>query len=209
VEELRQIVPGAAEAILAFLEESKQTDNAVTRALAEIGITNVEIDRSLARGFDYYTGTIFEIFDNDPKNNRSMLGGGRYDDLTSLFGDERIGGVGFGMGDVTMRDFLETHELLPQKKAGALVVVIPTEEALNLEGEKAATRLRAAGVSVTVDISTKKLGKKLAAADHAGSGYVLVVGEDEVARGEYVLKNLADGTEVSGALTKIADAISS
>lgn len=208
LEELRQIVPGAAEATLAFLEESKQTDNAVTRALAEIGITNVEIDRSLARGFDYYTGTIFEIFDNDPKNNRSMLGGGRYDDLTSLFGDERIGGVGFGMGDVTMRDFLETHELLPQKKAGALVVVIPTEETLNLEGEKAALRLRAAGVSVTVDISTKKLGKKLAAADHAGSGYVLVVGEDEVARGEYVLKNLADGTEQSGTLDELSERLS-
>lgn len=208
LEELRQIVPGAAEAILAFLEESKQTDNAVTRALAEIGITNVEIDRSLARGFDYYTGTIFEIFDNDPKNNRSMLGGGRYDDLTSLFGDERIGGVGFGMGDVTMRDFLETHELLPQKKAGALVVVIPTEETFNLEGEKAAMRLRAAGVSVTVDISTKKLGKKLAAADHAGSGYVLVVGEDEVTRGEYVLKNLADGTEQSGTLDELSERLS-
>lgn len=204
MEGLRQIVPGAAEAILQFLEESRQTENAVTRALTKIGITNVEIDRSLARGFDYYTGTIFEIFDNDPGNNRSMLGGGRYDNLTSLFGVEGIGGVGFGMGDVTMRDFLETHNLLPQKKAGALIAVIPTEESLNIEAEKAAMRLREAGVSVMVDISTKKLGKKMATADHAGSGYVLVVGEDEVVRGEYVLKNLADGTEQSGTLDELA-----
>lgn len=180
----------------------------IKNGLEKIGITNLRFDATLARGFDYYTGTIFEIFDNDPKNNRSMLGGGRYDDLTSLFGDERIGGVGFGMGDVTMRDFLETHDLMPQRKAGALVAVIPTEESLNIEAEKAAMRLRVAGVSVMVDISTRKLGKKLAAADHAGSGYVLVVGEDEVARGEYVLKNLADGTEQSGTLDELSERLS-
>ncbi len=209
MEELRQIVPGAAEAILTFLEESRQTENEITRALNKLGITNVEIDRSIARGFDYYTGTIFEIFDNDAANNRSMLGGGRYDNLTSLFGVEGIGGVGFGMGDVTMRDFLETHDLLPQKRAGAQVVVIPTEEAWNIEAEKAALRLRSAGLSVMVDISSKKLGKKMAAADHSGTGYVLVVGEDEVARGEYVLKNLADGTEQSGTLDELSRHFSS
>jgi histidyl-tRNA synthetase len=209
MEELRQIVPGAAEAILTFLEESRQTENEITRALNKLGITNVEIDRSLARGFDYYTGTIFEIFDNDAANNRSMLGGGRYDNLTSLFGVEGIGGVGFGMGDVTMRDFLVTHELLPQTRPGAQVVVIPTEETWNIEAEKAALRLRSAGLSVMVDISSKKLGKKMAAADHSGTGYVLVVGEDEVARGEYVLKNLADGTEQSGTLDELSRHFSS
>src|SRR5690606_679586 len=113
--------------------------------------------------------------------------------LTSLFGEERIGGVGFGMVDVTMRDFLETHDLLLGKKPGAQVVIVPTEAGFNIEAEKAAMRLRAAGISVLVDISTKKLGKKIASADHSGAGYILVVGEDEVARGEFVLKNLADG----------------
>ncbi|OGG41912.1 histidine--tRNA ligase [Candidatus Kaiserbacteria bacterium RIFCSPHIGHO2_01_FULL_46_22] len=202
--ELRLIVPGAADAILDHLEESSQSGNEVTRALNAIGINNVKVDRSLARGFDYYTGTIFEFFDTDPENNRSMLGGGRYDNLTELFGGESISGVGFGMGDVTMRDFLETHDLLPSKKAGALVIVIPTEAEFNIDGEKAAMRLRAVGASTLVDISTKKLGKKVAAADHSGAGYILVVGEDEVARGEYVLKNLADGTEMSGTLEDLA-----
>src|SRR5690606_4452475 len=141
----------------------------------------------------------------DPKNNRSMLGGGRYDNLTSLFGEERIGGVGFGMGDVTMRDFLESHDLLPQTRSNAEVIVIPTESDLNIEAEKAAMALRAAGVSALVDISSKKLGKKIAGADHSGAGYILVVGEDEVARGEYVLKNLADGTELSGTMDRLAE----
>lgn len=202
--ELNAIVPGAAEKILEHLEQAADSGNAVTRALNSIGITNVKIDRSLARGFDYYTGTIFEVFDTDPKNNRSMLGGGRYDNLTSLFGVEGVGGVGFGMGDVTMRDFLESHDLLPTKKAGALMTIIPTEESLNIEAEKAAMRFRAAGISAVVDISTKKLGKKIAGADHSGSGYIVVVGEDEVVRGEYVVKNLADGTETSGTLDDLA-----
>lgn len=204
MEDLRQIVPGAAEAILEFVEKSEQTENAVTKALNAIGINNVKIDRSLARGFDYYTGTIFEIFDNDPKNNRSMLGGGRYDDLTSLFGDERIGGVGFGMGDVTMRDFLETHDLMPTLMNTASLVVVPTETKFNLEGEKVAMTFRRAGVSVLVDISERKLGKKVSNAAHSGAGYLLVVGEDEVARSEFVLKNLADGTETSGTLVDLA-----
>ena len=202
--ELTEIVPGAAPAILAFLEDSDQTENEVTKALNVIGINNVRIDRSIARGFDYYTGTVFEIFDTDPKNNRSMLGGGRYDNLTALFGVEGVGGVGFGMGDVTMCDFLESHDLLPAKKAGALMTIIPTEEGMNIEAEKAAMRFRAAGISAVVDISTKKLGKKIAGADHGGSGYIVVVGEDEVARGEYVVKNLADGTETSGTLDDLA-----
>ena len=205
---MRQIAPDAAEAILGFLESASDTENEVTRALTQLGITNVKIDRSLARGFDYYTGTIFEVFDIDPKNNRSMLGGGRYDNLTSLFGDERIGGVGFGMGDVTMRDFLETHGLLPTEKNGPQVIVVPTEPGFNLAGEKAAMRLRTVGVSAMVDISSKKLGKKIASADHAGAGYILVVGEDEVARGEYVLKNLADGTELSGTMDRLAEQLS-
>lgn len=173
---------------------------AVINGLRQLGVNNVVFSPSLARGFDYYTGTIFEVFDKDPKNNRSMLGGGRYDNLTSLFGEERIGGVGFGMGDVTMRDFLETHELLPNLNRSASLVVVPTDTKFNLDGEKVAMAFRQAGVSVLVDISDRKLGKKVSNAAHSGAGYLLVVGEDEVARSEFVLKNLADGTETSGAL---------
>lgn len=205
--ELRQIVPDSADAVLTHLEESSQSENEVTRGLNAIGINNVKIDRSLARGFDYYTGTIFEFFDTDPSNNRSMLGGGRYDNLTGLFTGEAVSGIGFGMGDVTMRDFLETHGLLPAKKAGAQVIIIPTEEQFNIDAEKVAMKLRGVGVATLVDISTKKLGKKVAAADHSGAGYILVVGEDEVSRGEYVLKNLADGTETSGTLEDLAQGL--
>lgn len=75
------------------------------------GVKNVIIDPELMRGFDYYTGIVFEVFDTNPENKRSLFGGGRYDNLLEMFGVEPLPTVGFGMGDVTIRDFLETHNL--------------------------------------------------------------------------------------------------
>lgn len=205
LKQLKELVDAdKAEVILEKIIGAEGADqNTVFSSLKSLGITNISIDRSLARGFDYYTGTIFEIFDTDPKNNRSMLGGGRYDNLTTLFGGESISGVGFGMGDVTMRDFLESHDLLKFAKNTAQMVVVPTEASFNLDAEKVAMAFRKAGLSVLVDISTKKLSKKIASAAEGGAGYVLVIGEDEVARDEYVVKNLADGTESSGTLSDL------
>jgi histidyl-tRNA synthetase len=68
------------------------------------------------RGFDYYTGIVFEVFDTHPENNRSVFGGGRYDDLLDIFGKRKIPAFGFGAGDVTARDFLETNSFGPTVK---------------------------------------------------------------------------------------------
>lgn len=89
----------------------KENLEQIKNKLNEIGITNTRIDESLARGQTYYTGTVFELFDTDPENGRALGGGGRYDNLLQLFDVEPLPTVGFGMGDVTMRDFLETHNL--------------------------------------------------------------------------------------------------
>ncbi|MDD5068931.1 MAG: ATP phosphoribosyltransferase regulatory subunit [Candidatus Pacebacteria bacterium] len=79
-------------------------------ALEKKGI-KAKFTPSIARGFDYYTGMVFEVFDTNPENRRALFGGGRYDNLLEMFGVEPVPTVGFGMGDVTMRDFLETHKL--------------------------------------------------------------------------------------------------
>lgn len=76
----------------------------------EIG-PNFVFDPSLARGQTYYTGMVFEIFDTNKENLRAIAGGGRYDDLLEMFGVDPVPTVGFGMGDITLRDFLETHRL--------------------------------------------------------------------------------------------------
>ncbi len=74
---------------------------------------NIVFDESLARGQAYYTGPVFEFFDTNPENSRSICGGGRYDKLLEIFDVEPLPIAGFGMGDITLRDFLETHKLGP------------------------------------------------------------------------------------------------
>ncbi len=195
-----------SEEIVMMLDNSdEQTD--VVVGLAELGITNVVFDKSLARGFDYYTGTIFEFFDTDPANNRSLLGGGRYDNLTNLFNDEPVPGIGFGFGDVTIRDFLETHNLMTASITDPELIVIPASQGENLEAQKIAQNFRAEGISVSVDIGTKKLGKKISSAGDSLVSYILVVGEDEISSGEYTLKNLIEGTETKGAIDDLLNQI--
>jgi len=92
------------------IEPNDDIKNLISK-LAERGISNVVFEPTITRGFDYYTGIVFEMFDTSPENSRSLFGGGRYDNLLEIFGVEPVPTVGFGMGDITFRDFLETHNL--------------------------------------------------------------------------------------------------
>jgi histidyl-tRNA synthetase len=96
---------------MAFTEirDAKQELDQVLEELAKRGIKNATYDETLIRGFDYYTGIVFEVFDTNPENNRSLFGGGRFDELLALFGNDKVPATGFGMGDVTIKDFLETR----------------------------------------------------------------------------------------------------
>ena len=194
-----------AEEIIIMLDKSdEQTD--VIIGLAELGIKNVIFNKSLARGFDYYTGTVFEIFDISGENNRSLLGGGRYDNLTSMFDNEPITGVGFGMGDVTMRDFLETHKLLPADLniTAPTLMIIPTDTTFNLEAQKIAQTFRSRGIRVATDIGTKKLGKKITDTADRKVSYVIIVGENEANSNQFTLKNLEKNTEETGTIDELS-----
>jgi len=178
--------------------------NQVVEGLKTLGIENVKIDRSIARGFNYYTGTIFEIFDVSGKNNRSMLGGGRYDNLTEMFGGDAISGIGFGMGDVTMRDFLETHNLLTSNSIAPTLMLVPMEAEHNLTAQKIAQEFREqAGINVAVDIGTKKVGKKIADAAEKMVEYVIVIGEDEIKNDQYILKHLHSDIKETGTIAEL------
>jgi histidyl-tRNA synthetase len=189
--------------IKTMIESEDAGDSAVVAGLKELGIENVRLDRSLARGFDYYTGTIFEIKDTAEGNNRSLLGGGRYDNLTGLFGGEPITGIGFGFGDVTMKDFLESHDLMSTNITSPTVMIIPTGPAMNLAAQKVAQQFRTAGIATATDIGTKKIGKKIALAGEQLVDYAVIVGENEIAAGQYALKNLAEETEQTGTIEKL------
>ena len=194
------------------LPENPDPDSDVAKVLTglkELGIENVSFSPSIVRGFDYYTGVVFEFFDTNTENSRSLLGGGRYDNLTALFDNEPIPGVGFGYGDVTMRDFLESHNLLTANITSPDLVVMPLEEKFNLDAERLAQEFRANDLKVSVDFSDRKVGKKLSTAGEQMVSYALVLGEEEVASQNYTVKNLADGTEESGTLPQLLEKLSS
>lgn len=192
---------------------SPARDNLISvfEGLKKLGIENIKLNPTLARGFNYYTGTIFEIFDVSGENNRSMLGGGRYDNLTQMFGGDPISGIGFGMGDVTMRDFLTTHNLLPAglTATGPEVMVVPFAAVYNLAAQKLASDLRrSTNARIATDISTKKVGKKIGDASERGVRFVIVIGEDEIASQNYTIKDLRSGDEIPGMLAVIEGIIS-
>lgn len=167
----------------------------VVKRLSEIGITNTKIDKSLARGQAYYTGVVFEFFDTNKENSRSILGGGRYDNLTELFDSEAIPAVGFGAGDVTIKDFLETHKLLPPYHPSNQITILPTGLEKPNEVLMVAMTFRMNGLNASVDWSDKKLGDKIKNADKLKTPFVVVVGEDELKSKKFKLKNLRTGEE--------------
>ena len=146
--------------------------------LSAKGIKNVKFRSTLARGFDYYTGAVFEVFDTNPKNPRSVLGGGRYDDLVGIFGVEKVFGIGFGAGDVTTRDFLETYGLLPEYKPPVQLYICHLENYLSAAEELAAD-LRKQGLNVSVDLTDRKVSAQVKTADKEKIPFVLVIGEEE------------------------------
>lgn len=171
------------------------------------GIRNIEFDISLMRGFDYYTDIVFEAFDTSPDNNRSILGGGRYDGLVAQFGVDAIPTVGFAVGDVVFMDFLTTHGLLPKLKPKTEVVIIVRDEEFVIAVQKIATELRDMQVHVSVDFSGKKVDKQFKTALKSGVRYALFVGTEEIATEQFILKDLYSGKEEKHSLQRIVSIV--
>ena len=164
--------------------------------LNEIGITNVFYDPIIMRGFDYYTGMVFELFDTGPENNRALFGGGRYDDLVNLFEVESVSGVGFGMGDVTIKDYLETYNLLPKDlKSNTDIYICVYSSGYKKEADILAHYLRGKGVNVVVDLTDRKISAQIKTADKEKIPFIVCVGEDEATRKRYKLKDLSKHEE--------------
>lgn len=170
----------------------------VEKVLADFraaGIENIAYDPAVVRGFAYYTGLVFEVFDTHPQNNRALFGGGRYDNLTALFDDEALPGVGFGMGDVTIRDFLEVRGLIPAYTPPTKVYVAVTRPELAVEAQTLAGEMRRHGVNVAIDFGERKLGDQIKTASKHKIPWLVVVGDDELQSGLYPVRNLASGAE--------------
>ena len=167
----------------------------VMAGLEKLGITNVIFDQTLMRGFDYYTGIVFEVYDNNPANRRSVFGGGRYDDLLSLFGGAKVPAFGFGTGDVIIRDLLETYGLMPAYKAKTALYICTMGKEYQGYANDLAQKLRENNINVAVDLTSKKVGDQIKSADKQKIPYIICVGENEIKTGEFKLKNLKSGEE--------------
>ncbi len=168
------------------------------------GINNVVFDITLMRGFDYYTDIVFEAFDTNPENNRSILGGGRYDGLVAQFGVDPIPTIGFAVGDVVFMDFLTTHKLIPVLGITPDVRILVAEKESTADAQKLASDLRDLRVKVAIDLTERKLEKQLKAADKSGVKYVVFVGEKSDI---YTLKDLKTGKEERHSADRIAKII--
>jgi histidyl-tRNA synthetase len=174
--------------------------------LHDLRITNVDFDITIMRGFDYYTGIVFEMFDNNPDNNRSMMGGGRYDGLVGMFGVEPVPTAGFGWGDVTLQNFLEGHNLLPALRVETDVYVILVGDVYE-KAQRVITELREIGANVAVDLTGRKMDKQIKVAVKKGIHYAMFIGEQELKEELYKLRNLTTGVEERHSVSRIVSIV--
>ncbi|MEP0984231.1 histidine--tRNA ligase [Ekhidna sp.] len=156
---------------------------------------NVELDLSLARGLSYYTGMIFEVKPTSVKMG-SICGGGRYDNLTGVFGLKDISGVGISFGLDRIYDVMEELNLFPDKITQRLEVLIIHFNEENLQhGQKVVVKLRDAGIKADLYPVSDKIKKQFNYADKIQTPYTLIIGDDEMKSGMYMLKNMHSGDQ--------------
>ncbi|MBI3519612.1 MAG: histidine--tRNA ligase [Bacteroidetes bacterium] len=171
----------------------------------------VELDITLARGLNYYTGTIFEAKANAGTFTPSILGGGRYDDLTGIFGLKGLSGVGISFGVDRIYDVMEELDLFPpsvNKVSTTKILLANFGEAELMHCVGLVSKLRAAGINAEVypDV-VKKIAKQFEYADKKQIPFVGVVGGNEMANNTIMLKNMASGTQEEVDFTKLVEAL--
>lgn len=156
---------------------------------------NLELDITLARGLNYYTGAIFEVKTNEVAMG-SIGGGGRYDDLTGMFGLKDLTGVGISFGADRIYDVLDELNLFPESSSESTRVLISN---FDQEAEKYALpllhQLRNSGIAAELYPSSAKLKKQMAYADNKNIPYVILIGGDEMETGLLTLKNMKSGEQ--------------
>ena len=184
------------------LEELKE----VVKYVRQFGVpdTNFKINLTIARGLDYYTGTVYETFLNDYRELGSICSGGRYENLAEYYTDRKLPGVGVAIGLTRLFDKLnELNAIKSEKISIAKVLVVSMVEDMSKSLE-IATKLRNAGIETEVYIENKKIKAKFKYADRLQIPYVIVVGEEEITNNVVTLKDMKTGEQQT---LKLEDAI--
>lgn len=162
--------------------------------LPAAGLTKyIVYDPTIVRGLDYYTGVVFEIFDKSPDNRRAICGGGAFANLLQIFNEEPLAGVGFGLGDVTLADFLQTHGFLPKFEKPEIDLLVAY---LDADAENAAFELaravRSKGIRTELYLGDAKPKKIFTHTERRGHRAVIMIGSNEIQTGEVEIKRLVD-----------------
>lgn len=180
----------------------------ILNTLATLGLKNeVELDLTLARGLNYYTGAIFEVKALDVQIG-SITGGGRYDNLTGIFGMPGISGVGISFGADRIFDVLNQLELYPKEAVtGTRVLFVNFGAAEMAYCLPVLARLRAAGISAEIYPDSSKMKKQMAYANAKTVPFVAIVGENEMAEGKVMLKNMTTGEQSLLTVDELVDVL--
>ena len=180
----------------------------VTSATTELGLkAALDLDVSLARGLNYYTGTIIEVKAQDVAIG-SITGGGRYDNLTGVFGMPGLSGVGISFGADRIYDVLNALDLYPKEtEVASTVIFLNLGEKEAVASLKAVKELRAKGIKCELYPDAAKMKKQMTYADALKVPYVAIIGETELAAGTVTLKNMTDGTQKQVSVSGLAEAI--
>ncbi len=192
LEQLEQLAAGEELACLGISELRQVIDGS---AAGGIPAGRLKVDVSIARGLDYYTGSIYETFLSDLPGIGSVCSGGRYDDLAKLFTKQHLPGIGASLGLDRLLAAMEELQLLPQVKTPAEVLLVQFAAASLPYYLGLAKELRQAGLGVEVFPEAKKVGQQFKYADRRGFAAAIVAGPDEIAAGKVQLKWLSDGTQ--------------
>ncbi len=197
--------------LLADKELWRESDELVRlfSTLKALGVSDyVEFDPNIVRGLLYYTGTVFEAFDTTGSVRRSILGGGRYDNLLADVGGEPLAGVGFAMGDVVISLVLQENGLVPtfDITPAQVLVTIFSEEFIS-ESYSLGADLRRQGVNAICYPEPVKLSKQFKFADRMRTRLAIVLGPDEAAKGLVTIKDLVQGTQQTAERGKAARAV--
>ncbi len=177
-------------------------------SLKAFGFSNYVVNLGIARGLDYYTGTVFEIYVHGLGAQKQISGGGTYN-LIELFGGENVESTGFAFGFDRVMDALNKQEKAIEIERSVQVFVAPIKSDLKLKAFDIAQKLRKNGIPTDVDLVGKKLKKILSYADTTGINYVVLVGARDIKEGKVTVRDMTSGEQEIIDLEDIADSLKS
>jgi len=163
------------------------------RKYLDLAAVPYRVEPNLVRGLDYYTKTAFEVINTDGGQQNAILGGGRYDDMMKDFGGPDICGVGFACG---VERLIVTMSFKPEPRK--FIYVVHAGEEAKTKAVELARLFRGAGLETLVEFADRGIKSQFGRANKLGAAWVLIIGEDELARGEFLLKDMATGTQTAG-----------